>query len=119
MARVLIVDDSALIVQMLEMIVAQDGHEVVVAETWDAAVLHYEQQSPDVVITDLNLPDQADPIAAFLAMGSAPVIIVSGRPQAELDELAQTRGAAGAVSKDAGMPGMAALLPTLVGRLTA
>jgi CheY-like chemotaxis protein len=118
MARVLIVDDSELILQMLAMVIAQAGHEVLTAETWDEAVVHYGG-CPDVVVTDLNLPDQADPVAAFHAMGPTPVIIVSGRPQAELDELASACGAAGAVSKDAGMMGMAAVLPDLIGRVVA
>lgn len=118
MARVLLVDDSELILQMLEMVVAQAGHTTVTAITWDAAEAAYAAEPPDLVITDLNLPDQNDPVGAFTAMGSAPVIIVSGRPQAELEGLAAERGAAGAVSKDAGMMGMAAVLPDLISGLT-
>lgn len=117
MAHVLLVDDSELIVQMLQMVVAQSGHEVVTALTWDDAVRSYQTTAPDVVITDLNLPDQADPVTAFKTLGDAPIIIVSGRPQAELDELAAACGAAGAVSKDAGMMGMAAVLPDLISRV--
>ena len=117
MARILIVDDSELILQMLQMVVAQAGHETVTADGYLTAETAYRSDPPDIVVTDLNLPDSDDPVGGFIALGSAPVIIVSGRPQAELDELAQNRGAAGAVSKDAGMMGMMATLPPLLGRL--
>ena len=117
MARVLIVDDSELILQMLSMVVSGAGHEVVTAVAWSDAVSAFQAQAPDVVVTDLNLPDQPDPLAALAELGAVPVIIVSGRPQAELDDLARQRGAAGAVSKDAGLPGLAAALPALLSTL--
>lgn len=119
MARVLIVDDSELILQMLEMVVVQAGHEVTAVSTWNDAVSAYESTPPDLVITDLNLPDQPDPVAALAAMGEIPVVIVSGRPQAELDAIVAARGLAGAVSKDAGMMGMSAALPPLVDSICA
>ena len=118
MARVLIVDDSELILQMLQMVVAQAGHEAVLATDWAAAEAAYDAGRPDLVVTDLNLPDVEDPIGSFLSKGDAPVVVVSGRPQAELDRLATERGAAGAISKDAGMMGMASALPDLIARLT-
>ena len=117
MARVLVVDDSELILQMLQMVVDQAGHETVIADCWAAGEAAYRSAPPDIVVTDLNLPDADDPVGGFIALGAAPVVIVSGRPQAELDELATERGAAGAVSKDAGMMGMMATLQPLLGRL--
>lgn len=118
MALVLIVDDSELILQMLEMVVGQAGHRVVAASTWRRAEELYAQERPDVVVTDLSLPDVTDPLASLAALGDAPVVVVSGRPQAELDEIAAARGAAGAVSKDNGLPGIASLLPPLIARVT-
>ena len=112
--RVLVIDDSALVLQMLTMIVEQAGHDVVGVETWDAATKAYADSPPAAVVTDLNLPVIEDPLAALQALGPAPIIIVSGRPQAELDAIATSRGLHGAVSKDAGMPGMMAALPGLL-----
>lgn len=117
MARVLIIDDSELILQMLEMLVVQAGHEVTTATSWNDVCAAYASANPDVVITDLNLPDQPDPIAALAELGAAPIVIVSGRPQHELDALAAERGTAGALSKDAGMLGMSTTLPELIASL--
>lgn len=118
MALILILDDSELILQMLEMICQQAGHDTITATSvTEAQQAYYSSSPPDVVISDLNLPDCEDPIADMKALGNAPVVIVSGRPQAELDQIAADKGAAGAVSKDAGMAGMTATLPDLLGRL--
>lgn len=114
MARVLIIDDSELILQMLEMVVSGAGHVTTTVTGWAAAEAAYTASPPDVVITDLNLPEQPDPIAALQALGDTPIIIVSGRPQAELDRIAADRGAQGALSKDAGMMVMAGALPALI-----
>lgn len=116
MAHVLIVEDSALVLQMLDMVVAGAGHTTSTAASWAEAEVAYPHA--DVVITDLNLPDQPDPLSRLAELGATPVIIVSGRPQRELDALAATHGVR-AVSKDAGMPGLAAALPDLIAALTA
>lgn len=114
MPRVLIVDDSELILQMLTMVVTSAGHHVETAADWAQAQARYAASAPDVVVTDLNLPDVGDPVAAFAQLGAAPVIVVSGRPQAELDGLVETGSVVGAVSKDAGLPGLARVLPDLI-----
>lgn len=116
MAHILIIDDSALILQMVEMVVTGAGHTATTAETWTDAEAAYP--AADLVVTDLNLPDQPDPLARLHALGTTPVIILSGRPQAELDQLAATHHAR-AVSKDAGFPGIAAALPDVIAELTA
>jgi DNA-binding response OmpR family regulator len=117
MARILIIDDSELILQMLEMVCQQAGHETTTASSVDEARSAFERSPPDVVVTDLNLPGVSDSVGEIRSWGDVPVVIVSGRDQDELDEIAAERGAAGAVSKDAGLPGMTARLPDLLGRL--
>jgi DNA-binding response OmpR family regulator len=117
MARVLIIDDSDLILQMLEMVCGQAGYDTVTASTLQDARDAFTGQSIDVVVTDLNLPDVPDSVAEVRSWGDVPVIIVSGRRQEELDAIAAERGADGAVSKDAGLAGMSQQLPELLGRL--
>lgn len=119
MATVLCIDDSELLLQMLQMVCAQAGHQAVVAADFTTARAAYSNQPPDVVVTDLNLPDCDDPVAALQELGDAPIVIVSGRPQAELDTLATERDVAGAISKDGGLGGLSdelgRLLDALVG----
>jgi len=118
MPSVLIIDDSELILQMLEMVCVQAGFTVHTATDLDSARQLFEAHGADVVITDLNMPGADDPVAAVRAWRDVPVVIVSGQPQADLDAIAAERGAAGAVSKDSGMMGMAAALPDLINHLT-
>lgn len=118
MPSVLIIDDSELILQMLEMVCQQAGYETGTATDIAAARAALEGCPYDVVITDLNMPDVADPVAEIRSCCDLPIVIVSGQPQADLDAIAAERGAAGAVSKDAGMMGMATVLPELLASLT-
>ncbi|MEZ4459416.1 MAG: response regulator [bacterium] len=117
MSYVLILDDSELILQMLEMVCVGAGYTVQTATSFSAACETVSRETPAVIVSDVHLPDLAtDPVTAFRGAGcESPVILVSGRPQAELDELAASLGAKGAVSKDAGMMGMAQTLPALIG----
>lgn len=117
MAKILIIDDSDLILQMLEMVCQQAGHDTRTASSVDQAREAFEDERPDVVVTDLNLPGVPDSVAEIRSWGDVPVVIVSGRPQAELDDIATRAGAAGAVSKDAGLAGMSQTLPALLDTL--
>ena len=117
MSYVLVLDDSELILQMLEMVCAGAGYSVQTALSFAAAKDLVSRETPKVILSDVHLPDlDTDPVSAFRAMGcEVPVVLMSGRPQAELDAEAVRIGAKGAVSKDVGMMGMAQLLPDLLG----
>lgn len=121
MARVLIIEDSPLIVQMLTMVCEGAGHTVTSTEKFSgvAALL---ADSPEVIITDLNLPDVpgGDALSALKGLdefGDTPIIIISGRPVEELEEIAQKSGAQGALSKDDGMPVISGKLPGMIDSL--
>lgn len=108
---VLIIDDSELIVSMLEMICGQLGYRTASALAFAQVDDLVSKEAPAVVLTDLNMPDvpENDPVQGLRtipALSQTPIIVVSGMPQGELDEIAKTRGAQGAISKDAGLPGM-------------
>src|SRR5437867_2779078 len=54
-ARVLVVDDEPITARAIEAMTRHFGHEVIVAQSLEAAVAHLEQSSFDVVLTDLHL----------------------------------------------------------------
>jgi len=54
--RVLVVDPDTTSRQTLERLIADDGHDVAVAETAGAAVAKMDRWAPDVVLVDLTLP---------------------------------------------------------------
>lgn len=113
---VLILDDSELIVSMLEMVCVQLGHRCVKALRFDEVAPLVATTLPDVILSDLNLPDVSDPVAGLRqldGLSSTPIIIISGTDQQELERIAQQRGAQGALSKDAGLPGIMTQLPTV------
>ena len=58
MAKILIVDDEASIRTMLTHMLEQDGHEVIVAEDGEKGACLYRERLPDVVISDLVMPNK-------------------------------------------------------------
>ena len=118
--HVLIVDDSELIASMLEMICAQLGYSTSKALSMAQVPAALLGKAPDVVLSDLHLPDEPEPVGAlraFEALRAVPIVLISGTDQGQLDAIAAQRGAQGALSKDSGLPGMMAQLPALLARV--
>ena len=57
MARILIVDDEEAIRELLAGLLATDGHEIATADSGLGAVTLAERSPPEVVITDMIMPD--------------------------------------------------------------
>ena len=106
MALVLLIDDSELLLQMLDMVCTKAGHETVKAANFAAARDACANHHFSLVVSDLNLPDCVDPLAELKELTDAPIVAVSGRPQEELDTIVSEKGIAGAISKDAGLAGL-------------
>ena len=123
MAKVGIIEDSSLVVDMLTMVCQQEGHSVDSFERFGDAASAFASDPPDIVITDLNLPDipegaTLDELREISELSDTPVIVVSARPREELQRLAENAGANGALSKDDGMPVISAELPKMIEQLT-
>lgn len=58
MAKILIVDDEASIRMMLTHMLEKDGHEVIVAEDGLQGIDLYRETLPDLVISDLVMPNK-------------------------------------------------------------
>ena len=122
MAHVVIIEDSPLVIQMLTMVLEGAGHQVTPFERFGQATDALSTNPPDVVITDLNLPDAprgdvVGQLRALQGMEPVPIIVISGRPRRELEELAAEAGAQGALSKDEGMPAISSQLPSMIDEL--
>ncbi len=57
MAKILVVDDSASMRQMVEFTLKEAGHQVMVAEDGQAALGLAKGSGADLVITDVNMPN--------------------------------------------------------------
>lgn len=121
---VLIIDDSELILQMLDMVCQQAGYRTVTCNQFSAVPEAVQGEAPAVVVSDLNLPglgerDVVSALRSIDALREVPVILVSGIDADELDATAERLGADGAISKESGMPAVQAELPPMLERLTA
>jgi two-component system nitrogen regulation response regulator NtrX len=82
MAQILVVDDEIGIRELLSEILAEQGHDVLLAENAAAARRHREKQRPDLVLLDIWMPD-TDGITLlkeWAATGqlNTPVVMMSG-----------------------------------------
>ncbi|HXP61553.1 MAG TPA: response regulator, partial [Dongiaceae bacterium] len=57
MAQVLVIDDDALYRGTIRMILEEGGHRVMEAQDGTEGIDAYKERRPDVVITDLLMPD--------------------------------------------------------------
>ncbi len=102
--RVLVVDDSAVIRLLLEDVLNAVGYEVQVAEDGVSALAMMAASRPDVVLTDLNMP-QMDGFALLAAMRAQPgletlpVLIISSEDALAKQARGQAEGVAGWIVK--------------------
>lgn len=110
MARLLLIDDSELVLDMLSM--ALSAHDITRAADATQAAEAVSRETFDAIVTDLNFPglDGTDPVTLLRNAGAdgTPTFIMSGKPPAELEAIAEALGASGSLSKDLGLPAMAA-----------
>ncbi len=103
MARILIVDDEPGIGCLLERLLEEQGHKVVLAENGWSGLELFCRESPEVIVLDLNMPG----IAGFTALqqirrlnpGQA-VIILTGDTTEETEQQVRALGVKELVEKE-------------------
>jgi DNA-binding response OmpR family regulator len=58
MALILIVDDDSQMLRLLSDVVELDGHQVLMAEDGEQALAFFQHQTPDMMITDILMPNK-------------------------------------------------------------
>ena len=56
--KILVIDDDILLLRTISRILAADGHDVFTATDGTKGMALYNQRNPDVVITDIVMPEQ-------------------------------------------------------------
>jgi two-component system, chemotaxis family, chemotaxis protein CheY len=86
MAKVLIIDDEPHMRRLVRRILHDAGHEVVEAQDGDEGILRVKGDRPDIVITDIVMPEK-EGIATILDLRrqnpSLPILAISGNLQSE------------------------------------
>ncbi len=102
MAKILIVDDSAMSRRILRRILESAGHEVAEAEDGMVAIEKYFLDKPDVMLLDLIMKGMAgmEVLQKVRQMDeNARVIVASADIQKSTQDLTRAAGAAGFVTK--------------------
>lgn len=86
--KILVVDDEPMIVRLMEFILAQQGHEMLIAVNGEEALRQIRAHKPDLVLLDIMMPRldgyevarllRADPETSGLA-----IIMLSAKAQTE------------------------------------
>lgn len=100
--RVLVVDDEGDFLATYERLLRRHGFHVIVATTRTEGVAAVVRERPDLVISDLRLPDGSglDVVRAARSMPAPPsVIVVTGYPSTETRQAALAAGATAFLAK--------------------
>ncbi|QFT63276.1 two-component system, chemotaxis family, response regulator CheY [Roseivivax halotolerans] len=102
--KVLAIDDSRTIREMLRFSLTQNGFDVAVAEDGRIGVDSLAEIAPDVVITDINMPRlDGFGVISEIRNGevhpSVPILVLTTESAAELKDRARKSGATGWIVK--------------------
>ena len=105
MKRVLVVDDSRIVLEKALEVLACRGYEVFTALSADAAdAIIYGKTRPDIIILDVMMPvldgdKKASILKADDSTKEIPILLMSSKPESELAALAEESGADGYIRK--------------------
>jgi DNA-binding NarL/FixJ family response regulator len=100
--KVMVIDDDATTLQVLEAVLERLGHDVVLRSEALGTMRAVASEQPEVVVLDVSMPGlNGDRLAALLQEKhpSLRLVLHSSLPGNELDRLARSCGAAGYIEK--------------------
>ena len=112
MTTVLAVDDDAALLDTLELNLQARGYRVLTAGDGHTAITLFQQDSPDLLVLDLGLPDidGATVLTRVRAVSAVPVVVLSARHDSDDKVEALDLGADDYVTKPFGMEELLARL---------
>lgn len=117
-AKVLVIDDSALALELVKSALEAEGMDVSCASDVASFEAARAASPPDVILVDVQMPEVfGDDLAALVRGGygvTVPILLFSSLDDAELEQRARDAGVTGYVSKRAGMPALVARVKEVV-----
>ena len=106
--RILLLDDSAITLEMERAVLEERGYQVAIASNLLEFQAALDAFQPEVILTDLMMPDiSGKDIVRVLKQDfhteRIPIILFSSKPDDELAEVAEQAGADGYLSKSHGI----------------
>ncbi len=104
--RILVVDDERQITRVLRTSLQSSGYEVLLANNGLEAFERFRSQAPDLVITDLGMPEMGgvELTRAIRRISETPIIVLSVREQETMKVAALDEGADDYITKPFSMP---------------
>ncbi len=117
--RILLLDDSAITLEMEKAVLEDRGYRVAVASNLLEFQAQLDQFQPEVILTDLMMPDiSGKDIVRVLKQDfhteKIPIILFSSKTDEELAPIAEQAGADGFLSKSHGIDRLADMVDELV-----
>ena len=95
MAKILVIDDEPNVRALLDVILRSKGHAVILADNGWAGLQLYNQEHPDVIFLDLNMP-KLDGMAVLKQIRNVdpkqPVIVLTGDTKPETERQVRALG---------------------------
>lgn len=106
MKRILVVDDERQITRMLRTALQSSGYEVAVAQNGLEALQRIREQAPDLIITDLVMPEMngVELTQAVRKTAETPIVVLSVRDTEGMKVRALDQGADDYMTKPFNMP---------------
>jgi len=118
--RILAIDDSRTIRMLLSQVLEEAGYDVVCAEDGIEGVAKFADAEPDIVITDINMPNlDGFGVISQLRGGDVqtlvPILVLTTESSAELKAKARDMGATGWIVKPFDDQALVSLLRRVAG----
>ena len=118
--KILIIDDSPLVLELTRHALADEGYDVSVATTLDEFESLRQAEPPDLILVDVQMPEAfGDDLTALLRGAysvKVPIFLLSSLGDDELAVRAAAADATGFISKRAGLDKLVARVHEAVGR---
>jgi two-component system KDP operon response regulator KdpE len=117
--RILLIDDSALVLEVTRTILQTAGYDVAIAMTVEAFESERREHPPDLIVIDVQMPEVfGDDLAGTLRGAyqvKTPMILLSSLDETELARRAEEAGIEGFVTKRSGPDALLAKVREVLG----